>query len=198
MRALRRDGCSRRAMDLAPKVTLLSCMHCTSCAMTGVTSPRMHPDRQHNLDCRAQYSSSRLNLAGDVELHPPILQSPGQSVLHCDWHFIADCIAGSAALGGAAVQALQLPEQFLKLPCLARQRAERWALQRGVTSPGEAPQPAQPADPAQQTSTEGALSRDEDDDDDVIYVMCTSGSTGRAKAVQGTASGTLCTPYTET
>ena len=41
----------------------------------------------------------------------------------------------------------------------------------------------------------GALSGGEDFNEDVIYVMCTSGSTGRAKAVRGTASGELCTPH---
>ena len=42
---------------------------------------------------------------------------------------------------------------------------------------------------------DGALGEDEDSNDDVIYVMCTSGSTGKAKAVRGTASGELCTPH---
>ena len=43
---------------------------------------------------------------------------------------------------------------------------------------------------------DGASGKDEGFGDDVIYVMCTSGSTGKAKAVRGTASGELCSLHT--
>ena len=138
---------------------------------------------------------SGTTVPGDDDWHALSLsQRTGQSAPDCQWRSVADCIAGSAALGGTAVQAIQLPEQFSKLPCVAQHSADTLITKRcGVRPPGVTPQPDEQPEPAQQTCMEGALSGVEDYADDVIYVMCTSGSTGRAKAVRGTASGEPCT-----